>query len=229
MYHFHPAILAVSRQINQEAGRTLRENLFVKIETEYVGGTKLYGLPIVAEDDSASRVTYCASELTLVWYPETCDSGPLFYMFAGDDMTIFCRILSRSDLFGRSLSIAITGIAPTTTRILQLLEPFRRLHSMASVRITGQIDVEYKLDLIAKFQRKDQKLTPLSKRCRMPSKKATRPQALVISQQLSQDTKELGKILTIIVQSLGHRRLFSRGADSVDKLITQPSFKSGLL
>lgn len=161
MYHFHPAILAVSRQINHEAGQTLRENLFVKLKTKTwyrVEDLKLEGLPIVAEDDSASRVTYSASELTLIWGTETCDSFPFVHMFAADDMTTFCRILNRFDLSGGSLSIAITGIAitgiaPTTTTILKLLEPFRRLHSMASVRISGQINSEYRLDLIKQMSK----------------------------------------------------------------------------
>ena len=158
MYHFHPAILAVSRQINHEAGQTLRENLFVKYTTmtsQYeMDDLQFRGLPIVAEGDSASRVTYSASELTMIRVKETCDSWPLVHMFAGDDMTTFCRILSRRGLFGTSLSIAITGTAKTTTSKLKLLEPFRRLNSIGSVRINAQIDVEYKMNLIAKMSEK---------------------------------------------------------------------------
>lgn len=111
------------------------------------------GLPVVAESDSASRVTYSTSELTLSLDTETRIYNPSVLLFAGDDMTIFCRVLLRSFCRQSSLSIAITSVAPTTRTILKLLEPFRRLDSMVSVRITGKIEVEYKTDLIAKMMR----------------------------------------------------------------------------
>lgn len=159
VYHFHPAILAVNRQINREAGQILRENLFVKFTTnttEYWIDLQADGLPVVAEDNSTSRVSYCATELTLLYGRETFGHHSSILMFAGDDMTTFCRVLLRTRLFADpqiSLSIAVTGVAPTTTSISKLLEPFRRLRSMASVIITGQIEVKYKADLITEMLR----------------------------------------------------------------------------
>lgn len=159
MYHFHPAILAVNRQINIEASTILRQNMFVKLTTnasEYGMDVKVNGLPVVAEDDSASRVTYSAIELTLIFHGEAREHCPCVLMFAGDDMITFCRVVLRLGLPGNlqsSLTIAITGVAPTTTSILKLLEPFHRLHSMALVRITGQIESGYKADLITKMSK----------------------------------------------------------------------------
>lgn len=164
MYHFYLAILSANRQINVEAGKTLSENLFVKLTTngptrvmnrEKIGlpvmNLERTGLPVVAEDDLASRVSYSAAELTLTLGTEARENYPTL-MFAGDDINTFCRILLRLGLYQSwpvSLLIAITGDAPTTTSISKLLEPFRRLHSMTSVRITGQMEVEYKSKLIA--------------------------------------------------------------------------------
>lgn len=151
MYHFHPAILAANHQINHEAVKTLRQNLFVKLTTKAPGhelDLEVGDLPLVAKYDLATPVTYCASELTLVLPSATCDDCPLTFMFAGNDMTIFCRVLLRC-CFQGSLSIAITGLAPPRTSVSQLLEPFRRLHSLASVTIIGQISDAYKSDLVA--------------------------------------------------------------------------------
>lgn len=159
MYHFHPAILVANRQINHEAGHILRENLFVKLMTnapQYGFGLVSQGLPVVAEDDSASRVTYSATEITLILGTDTLHHPPSILLFAGDDMNIFCRMLLRSNLsrhFQSSLSIVMRGVALTRTSIWKLLEPFRRLHSMASVSITGQIEDEYKSNLIAEMSK----------------------------------------------------------------------------
>ncbi len=168
MYQFHPAILAVSRQTNLEASRILRENSFVKLTTiapKYGLDLDRGGLRIVAERDQASRVQYAASEITfstaLIF-----DKLQSVYLFPVDEMTTFCTALMRHPswvnvdsstnetgniLCGSSLSVSITGVATSTTSILKLLEPLRRLHSLASVKIVGHISNEYKSILIDKM------------------------------------------------------------------------------
>ena len=146
MYQFHPAILAVNRQINHEASQTVRGNCFVRVTLDFQFDTN--NLPVVAKGDLACRVTYPALEVFLVdmiHSPLNGDSRS--FMFAGDDMATFCRILSRKYPFPGSLLIAVTGVAQTTS-VLKLLQPFRRVHGMASVRITGPIEDDHRSDLI---------------------------------------------------------------------------------
>lgn len=89
-------------------------------------------------------------------------------MFAGDDMATFCRILSRKYPFPGSLLIEVTGVAQITS-VLKLLRPFRRVHGMASVRITGLIEGDYRSDLITKMLEEHQTAIPFFKRFKIPS------------------------------------------------------------
>ena len=147
MYQFQPAILAVNRQINHEASQTMRGNFFVRVTLDFQFDTT--SLPVVAKEDLACRVTYPAIEVSIVDTEHShLNADPWSLMFAGDDMVTFCRILSRRYPFPGSLWIVITGVAQTTS-VLKLLEPFRRLHGMASVRITGPIEDDYRSDLIS--------------------------------------------------------------------------------
>lgn len=159
MYKFHAAILAVNRQINHEASQILRENSFVKaFVTAYIVDSSWDDLPIIALGCMASRVRCHAIELTAMSdTEENLNHHPKWiFMFSGDDLTTFCRILLRVGDFGDPkslLSIAITDLAPSM-RILKSMEPFRRLHSIASVKITGNIKAKYKSDLIARILRR---------------------------------------------------------------------------
>ena len=149
MYQFHPAILAVNRQINLEASQTMRGNFFVRVTLDFQFDTN--SLPVVAKEDMACRVTYPAIDVSIVDMAHShFDADTRSFMFAGDDMATFCRILSRKYRFPGSVWIAITGVAQTTT-VLKILEPFRRVHGMASVRITGLIEGDYRSDLITKM------------------------------------------------------------------------------
>ena len=149
MYQFHPAILAVNRQINLEASQTLRGNFFVRVTLDFQFDTN--SLPVVAKEDLACRVTYPAIDVSIVDMAHShLNADTRSFMIAGDDMATFCRILSRKYPFPGSVWIAITGVAQTTT-VLKLLEPFRRVHGMASVRITGLIEGDYRSDLITKM------------------------------------------------------------------------------
>ena len=161
MYQFHPAILAVNRQTNLEADRILRENLFVKLTTiapKYSLDLPHGGLRVVAERDQASRVTYAASEITFST-AEIFDQRQSVYLFPVDEMTTACTALmdpmsgnsKNGSIFRANMSISITGVATTTTSILKLLEPLRRLYSLASVKIMGNINNEYKSALIDKM------------------------------------------------------------------------------
>lgn len=157
VYHFHTAILAVNCQINHEASQILQENHFVKLTTNDAIHEMEFcqSLVVVAESELASRVTYSLIDLNLI--PDRKSPGiyPSVIMFAGDDMSTFCRFLLRLGLdFHCSLSIAISDTAPVTTSTLKLLEPFRRLHSLNSVRIAGHVSDEFKSDLIAKMMNK---------------------------------------------------------------------------
>ena len=149
MYQFHPAILAVNHQINHEASQTVRGIFFVRVTLDFQFDTN--SLPVVAKEDLACRVTYPAIEVSIIdtEHPHL-NADPWSLMFAADDMATFCRILSRKYPFPGSLLIAITGVAQTT-RVLKLLEPFRRIHGMASVKITGLIEDDYRSDLITKM------------------------------------------------------------------------------
>ena len=114
-------------------------------------------LPIVAHDCLASRVRYHAMELTLTSDAESPEHPYWICMLAGDDVTEVCRVLLRSGEFNRpknSLSIAIIGAAPAVTSILKLMEPFRRLYSIAPVKVTGKIEAKYRSDLIARISRR---------------------------------------------------------------------------
>lgn len=147
MYQFHPAILAVNRQINHEASQTVRGNFLVRVTLDFQFDTN--SLPVMAKEDLACRVTYPAIEISIVDMAHShLNPDPWSFMFAGDDMNTFCRILSRKHPFQGSLWIAITGVAQTTS-VLERLEPFRRIHGMASVRITGLIEDDYRSDLIS--------------------------------------------------------------------------------
>ena len=149
MYQFHPAILAVNRQINLEASQTMRGNFFVRVMLDFQFDTN--SLPVVAKEDLACRVTYPAidvSILDMTHYHLNADTRS--FMFAGDDMSTFCRILSRKYPFPGSVWIAITGVAQTTI-VLKFLEPFRRIYGMASVRITGLTEDAYRSDLIMRM------------------------------------------------------------------------------
>ena len=118
------------------------------------------GLRVVAQGDKASRVTYAASEINfgarLIF-----DERLSVYLFPVDEMDTFCHSLMRhvsginrslhhtaEILSGSSLSVSITGVATTTTSILKLLEPLRRFHSLASVKIVGPVGNEYRSILI---------------------------------------------------------------------------------
>ena len=114
-------------------------------------------LPIVALGCLASRVRYHAMDLTLTWDTESLNHPYWIFMFPGDDIATFCRILLTSGKFANpksSLSIAMTDVAPSEMSILKLMEPFRRLHSIASVTITGKIEAKYKSDLIVRMLRR---------------------------------------------------------------------------
>ena len=161
MYQFHPAILSVNHQINEEAGHILRDNLFVKLTTDvlahiYLEGNGLRG---VAEDDLASRVTYCASELTLVAGTKIDEEDLSTLVFPADELDMFCSVLLRSCLARHictpavqlSIMITITGIALNATSHLRLLEPFYRLYGLSSVRIFGEVSDEYKSILTARM------------------------------------------------------------------------------
>lgn len=96
-------------------------------------------------------------ELTLVWDTESLNHPYWIFLFPSDEIVTFCRIFMTSGKFDNpksSLSIAMTDVAPPMTSILKLLEPFRRLHSIASVKITGKIDAKYKSDLIVRMLRR---------------------------------------------------------------------------
>ena len=110
------------------------------------------GLRVVAEYDLASRVTYCASELNMI-YCTTSDSEDLStFIFPAEEMTVFWRFLMRTrDTYRWSLSIAITRVPSGTTSILKLLEPLRRLHSLPSASITGPVSDEYKSILVERM------------------------------------------------------------------------------
>ena len=149
MYQFYPAILAVNRQIHHEASQTVRGNCFVRVTLDFQFDTN--NLPVVATEDLACRVTYPAIDVSIVDMTHShLNADTRSFMFAGDDMATFCRILSRKYPFPGSLLIAVTGVAQTTG-VLKLLEPFRRVHGMASVRITGLIEGDYRSDLITKM------------------------------------------------------------------------------
>lgn len=157
MYHFQTAILAVNSQINHEASQILQENHFVKLTTNDAIHEVEFcqGLVVVAESELASRVTYSLIDLNLISDRKSPGIYPSVIMFAGDDITTFCRVLLRLGLnFHCSLSIAISDIAAVTTSTLKLLEPFRRLHSLNSVRIAGHVSDEFKSELIAKMMNK---------------------------------------------------------------------------
>ena len=137
----------VNRQINHEASQTMRGNFFVRVTLDFQLDTN--SLPVVAKDDLACRVTYPAIEVSIIDTEHShLNADHWSLMLAGDDMATFCRILSRRYPFPGSLWIVITGVAQTTS-VLKLLEPFRRLHGMASVRITGPIEDDYRSDLIS--------------------------------------------------------------------------------
>ena len=157
VYQFHPPILAVNRQINDEASQTLRENLFVKLATnapDHELNLQEYGLRFVAEYDEASRVTYSVSELTWILGTEFDTECLSIFIFPADEMATFCKaLLWTRQLPGSSLSIAITGITLTTTSILKLLKPLHRLYCLDSVRITGQVSDNHKSILIEKMMK----------------------------------------------------------------------------
>ena len=149
MYQFHPAILTVNRQINHEASQIVRGNFFVRVTLEFQFDTN--SLPVVAKEDLACRVTYPAIEVSIVDMAHSHLNADIWsFMFAGDDMATFCRILSRKYPFPGSLLIEVTGVAQTTS-VLKLLEPFRRIRGMASVRITGLVEGDYRSGLITKM------------------------------------------------------------------------------
>ena len=145
----------MNRQINHEAGQILRENFFVKaFVTAPIVDSSWDGLPFIALGCMASRIRYHAIELTLTSDTEILSQPYWIFLFSGDNLTTFCRILLRSREFGNaksSLSIAITDLAPAMRTILKFMEPFRRLHSIASAKITGKIEPKYKSDLIARI------------------------------------------------------------------------------
>ena len=137
----------VNRQINHEAIQTVRGNFLVRVTLDFQFDTN--SLPVLAKKDLACRVTYPAIEISIIDTEHShLNADPWSLMFAGDDMTTFCRILSRRYPFPGSLMIAVNGVAQNTS-VLKLLEPFRRIHGMASVNITGLIDDDYRSDLIA--------------------------------------------------------------------------------
>lgn len=114
------------------------------------------GLPIVALGCLASRVRYHAMELTLISKSKSLIHPYTIFMFPGDDLATFCRFLlgSRKSANPKSeLSITMTGVAPAMMTILKLMEPFRRLYGMASVRITGKVEAKYKSDLITRMMK----------------------------------------------------------------------------
>ena len=156
VYHFHPTILVTNHQINQEAGQILRDNLFVKLTNIVTGhgiAFELEGLPVVAENELASRITCSVIELSLVINNDaTYEPWSSTSVFAGDDITTFCKVLLRSSLQS-SLSIAVALDAQSTTSSLKLLEPFHRLHSLETANITGQLSNENKSGLIASLLR----------------------------------------------------------------------------
>ena len=113
-----------------------------------------YGLRFVAAYDEASRVTYSASELTWILGTEFDTECLSIFIFPADEMATFCKALLWSRLLpGSSLSIAITGIALTTTSILKLLKPLHRLYGLDLVRITGQVSDNCKSILIEKLMK----------------------------------------------------------------------------
>lgn len=156
VYQFHPAILKVNRQTNQEAGHILRENLFVKLTTTVssYGGLDLVsnGLRTVALYAYTSWFPYAASEITLI----TREGGKFdqwcsYHLFSVDEMTTFCKALMRhtSGILSRSsLSVCITGVATNTASISKLLKPLRRLHSLGSVDTVGHVSDDYQSILI---------------------------------------------------------------------------------
>ncbi|KAM0794968.1 hypothetical protein BDR22DRAFT_894661 [Usnea florida] len=147
VYQFHPAILVVNRQINHEAIQTVHGNFLVRVTLDFQFDTN--SLPVLAKKDLACRVTYPAIEISIIDTEHShLNADPWSLMFAGDDMTTFCRILSRRYPFPGSLVIAVNGVAQNTS-VLKLLEPFRRIHGMASVKITGLIEDDYRSELIA--------------------------------------------------------------------------------
>ena len=147
MYQFHPAILVVNRQINHEAIQTVHGNFLVRVTLDFQFDTN--NLPVVAKKDLACRVTYPAIEISIIDTEHShLNADPWSFMFAGDDMTTFCRILSRRYPFPGSLMIAVNGMVQKKS-VLKLLEPFRRIRGMASVKITGLIEDDYRSDLIA--------------------------------------------------------------------------------
>lgn len=156
VYHFHPTILVTNHQINQEASQILRDNLFVKLTNIVTGhgiAFELEGLPVVAENELASRITCSVIELSLVINNgATYEPWSSTSVFAGDDINTFCRVLLRSSLQS-SLSIAVALDAQSTTSSLKLLEPFHRLHSLETANITGQLSNDYKSGLIASLLR----------------------------------------------------------------------------
>ena len=127
----------------------MRGNFFVRVTLDFQFDTN--SLPVVAKEDLACRVTYPAIEVSIVDMTHShLNADMRSFMFVGDDMATFCRILSRKYPFSGSLLIGVTGVAPTPS-VLKLLEPFRRVHGMASVRITGLIEGDYRSDLITKM------------------------------------------------------------------------------
>ena len=127
----------------------MRGNFFARVTLDFQFDTK--SLPVVAKEDLACRVTYPAIEVSIVDMAHShLNADTWSFMFAGDDMATFCRILSRKYPFPGSLLIELAGVAQTTC-VLKLLEPFRRIHGMASVRITGPIEGDYRSDLITKM------------------------------------------------------------------------------
>ncbi len=110
------------------------------------------GLRVVAEYDLASRVTYCASELTMMHCTKSDSEDVSTFIFPAEEMTAFWRFLMRTGHTYRwSLSIAITRVPSGTTSILKLLEPLRRLHSLQSASITGPVSDEYKSILVERM------------------------------------------------------------------------------
>ena len=143
MYLFHPAILAVSRQTNLEAGQIMKHTI-----RTFQGwcGSRLFernGLPAVAKDDNARRVRYCRPKLILMLDTES-DHGHLsISVFAGDGIKKFYRIL-RQHVIRSPLLVAITDEFLTTKSIRKLLEPFDRVLDLNPLKFTGPVWDKYK-------------------------------------------------------------------------------------
>ena len=135
----------MNRQISHEASQVLRDNLLVKLTSDCIGswGAKLHN----PNEEKECCITCCASQLTLTL---NTDRNNFVSVFPADEISTICRLLMYS-CAGASLSIMITGIALNITSIMKLLEPFRCLRGLASVRISGQVSDEYKSLLVAKM------------------------------------------------------------------------------